>query len=67
METKITTIDELIAYLQEIKKLDNLNGEANLYVEAHEEACGTQIEGIIVSYDQNTHTIEFMPNIVYAD
>lgn len=65
-ESEIKTIDELIKFLNEVKKLDNINGEAELYIEAHEEACGTQVEGIVVSYDQDTHTITFEPNMKFG-
>lgn len=66
IETEITTIDELIAYLQSIKELNNINGEAKLYIEAHEEAGGYPKDGIVASYNPTTHTIEFEPNMYSA-
>lgn len=62
-ESEIKTIDELIEFLNKVKKLDNINGEATLYIEEHEEACGVNVGGLLVSYDQDTHTITFEPNM----
>lgn len=65
-EVVIKDIDKLIEFLNEVKKLDNINGEVKLYIEAHEEACGIEDDGIVVGYNQDTHTIYFEPNMKFC-